>query len=317
MPQLETRKMGRTGMTPRALGLGGAWWHQVSERENIAGIERALELGFNYLDTYPGEYAPDTYPGQIEERWGKALGGGRRERIYLQAKVSSHAPGDRHTDHSGPQTRRSVETSLRLLRTDYLDTVLIHGYDELSDVGTVDDLQDPLAPGNAPDELLKMKDEGLVRHIGIGARSPGVHRRAIETGHIEVLLTYMDYSLLSQDVAASTFALAREYGVGLILASPLAMGLLTGVAEAFERAAGYDDNKATAARARAMWDWCRQRQVNIRHLAVQFCLAAPIDGIVMPGPCTQQQVEEAYEAATVDIPPQVWRDFETEFGVGV
>ena len=52
MAELETRKMGRTGMTPAALGLGGAWWHQVSEEETIAGIHRALELGFTYLDTY-------------------------------------------------------------------------------------------------------------------------------------------------------------------------------------------------------------------------------------------------------------------------
>ena len=139
MTQLETRKLGTTGMTPKSLGLGGAWWHQVSERENIAGIHRALELGINYLDTYPGEYAPETFPGQNEERWGNALSGGRRQQVYLQAKVSSNAPGERHTDHSGPQTRRSVEASLKLLRTDYLDSVLIHGYDEISDVETLED----------------------------------------------------------------------------------------------------------------------------------------------------------------------------------
>ena len=317
MAELETRKMGRTGMTPAALGLGGAWWHQVSEEETIAGIHRALELGFTYLDTYPGEYTPDTRPGQNEERWGKALAGGRREQIYLQAKVSSHAPGERHTDHSGPQTRRSVEASLKLLRTDYLDSVLIHGYDYISDPETVDDFVDPLAPGNALDELVKMKQEGHLRHIGIGARTPEVQRRAIETGEIEILLTYMDYSLLSQAVAATTFDLAREHGVGLILASPMAMGLLAGVPEAFERAAGYEDNFSTAETARRMWDWCLERDINIRHLALQFCMAAPIDGIVMPGPCNVQQVEEAYEAATADIPAQVWRDFEEEFGVGV
>jgi len=317
MPQLETRSMGRTGMAPKALGLGGAWWHQVSEDENIAGIHRALELGINYLDTYPGEYAPDTFPGQNEERWGKALSGGKREQVYLQAKVSSNAPGERHTDHSGPQTRRSVEASLKLLRTDYLDSVLIHGYDELSDVETLDDFVDPLAPGNALDELLKMKQEGLVRHIGIGARSAEVQRRAIETGQIEILLTYMDYSLLSQTVAETTFDLAREHGVGLILASPLAMGLLAGVPEVFETAASYSDNLPTAQLARTMWDWCLEREVNIRHLAVQYCLAAPIDGIVMPGPCNQQQVEDAYEAATVQIPAQIWSDFQKEFGIGV
>ena len=317
MPPLETRQMGRTGITPAALGLGGAWWHQVSDEENIAGIHRALELGFTYLDTYPGEYAPDEFPGQGEARWGKALSGGRREQIYLQAKVSSNAPGERHTDHSAAQTRRSVETSLVLLQTDYLDSVLIHGYDDISDPETLADFNDPLAPGNALDELIKMKQEGLLRHVGIGARSAEVQRRAIETGEIEILLTYMDHSLLSQAVAATTFDLAREYGVGLILASPMVMGLLAGVSWVFERAASYDDNKATAAIARQMWDWCLERDINIRHLALQFCIAAPIDGIVMPGPCNTQQVEEAYEAATADIPAEIWRDFKEQFDVGV
>ena len=304
-------------MTPAALGLGGAWWHQVSEKETIASIHRALELGMNCLDTYPGEYDPERHPGQNEARWGKALEGGRRRHVYLQAKVSSHAPGERHSDHSGPQTRRSVEESLRLLRTDYIDTLLIHGYDHLADPETVDDFVDPLAPGNALDELIKMKQEGHIRHIGIGARTAEVQRRAIETGEIEVLLTYLDYSLLSQEVAATTFDLAREHGVGLILASPLHMGLLAGGPKAFERAAGYRDNFPTVNLARRMWDWCLERDINIRHMALRFCLAAPIDGIVMAGPCNVQQVEEAYEAATADIPARVWTDFEAEFGIGI
>ena len=66
-----------------------------------------------------------------------------------------------------------------------------------------------------------------------------------------------------------------------------------------------------------MWWWCRDRDVNIRHLAMQFCLAAPIDGIVMPGPCNKQQVEEAYEATTTVVPAEVWAAFKAEFGVGL
>ena len=48
---------------------------------------------------------------------------------------------------------------------------------------------------------------------------------------------------------------------------------------------------------------------------MQFCLAAPVDGIVMVGPANKMQVEEAYEAATADVPPEIWYDFEAEFGV--
>jgi aryl-alcohol dehydrogenase-like predicted oxidoreductase len=121
MAELESRRLGRTEMRPNAIGLGGAWWGAGSESDTIAGIERALELGINFLDTYPG---PD------EERWGKALSNGRREKIYLQSKVSSHVQNSSTSDHTAAATRRSIESSLKGLRTDYLDCVLIHGHDQ-------------------------------------------------------------------------------------------------------------------------------------------------------------------------------------------
>ncbi|MCZ6680745.1 MAG: aldo/keto reductase [Candidatus Poribacteria bacterium] len=293
MADLETRRLGRTEMRPKALGLGGAWLHNGPERETIEAIHRAIELGMDYLDTYPGHE---------EHRWGKALEGGLREKVYLQAKVGPHP--ERRKDFSADATRWSVENSLKQFKTDYLDAVLIH--DPI-------DIEDPLAPGRALDELLKMKAEGVVRHIGLGVRSHEFHRRAIETGQIDLVLTFLDYNLLNQSVAQTTLPLAREHDVGIILASPLGMGLLTGVEP--DPDTERRRSPETEPRAHAMWHWCQNRGVNIRHLALQFCLAAHIDGIVMVGPANKQQVEEAYEAATAEVPPEIWREFEAEFGV--
>ena len=50
---------------------------------------------------------------------------------------------------------------------------------------------------------------------------------------------------------------------------------------------------------------------------MQFCLAAPIDGIVMAGPSNAAEVDDAYEAATAEVALEIWRDFKTEFGVGI
>ena len=130
--------------------------------------------------------------------------------------MSSHAPGGRHTDHSGPQTRRSVEASLKLLRTDYLDSVLIHGYDHITDPETVDDFVDPLAPGNALDELIKMKQQGHLRHIGIGARTPEVQRRAIETGEIEILLPYQPVAKVCDFLRAIMTCLSLPLSMNLL-----------------------------------------------------------------------------------------------------
>ena len=160
-----------------------------------------------------------------------------------------------------------------------------------------------------------MKDEGLLKHIGVGLRSHDHHRRAIETGHIDIVLTYLDYTLANQTVASTTLPLARENNIGIILASILGMGQLAGPKPSVE--VGEGRRKGEGVRSLTMWEWCRDRDVNIRHLAMQFGLAAPVDSIVMTGPANRQQFEEAFEAATADVDPQIWKDFEAAFGVGI
>ncbi len=274
-------------MRPRALGMGAAFVSQAPEAETIATVERALELGIDFFDTYAG---------RGEERWGQALSGVERSTFYLQAKVGPHP--DRPKDFSAEATRWSVENSLRQLRVDYLDSVLVH--DPLT-------IEDPLGPDRAFDELQKMKAEGLVRHLGLGVREQDFHRAAIEAGHAEVVLTFLDYTLLNQSVARTTMPLAKQHGVGLILASVFGMGSLTGV----------EPDRIEKPRAHAMWQWCQENGVDIKHLAMEFCLDAPIDGIVMSGPANRSQLEDAYKAATQGVPAEIWVEFESEFGVGI
>lgn len=291
--KLETRRMGRTEMRPNALALGAAWLSSKPDEEVISAIRKAIGLGINYIDTYPGHR---------EHLWGEALSDGLREKVYLQAKVGTHP--ERRKDFSADGTRWSVTNSLKDMQTDYLDAVLIH--DPL-------DMKSVLDKGRALDTLLEMKDEGFIRHIGAGVRSHDFHKQLIETGHIDIILTFLDYTLLSQSVAETTLPLAREHDVGIILASPLGMGSLTGaepnVADERRR------NPDAEPKAYSMWKWCQEHDVNIRHLAMQFCLAAPIDGVVMFGPADKAQVEDGFEAATADIPEEIWEAFEAEFGI--
>jgi aryl-alcohol dehydrogenase-like predicted oxidoreductase len=289
MPELKRRRLGSTGMYPRALGLGCAHFGRDyhSDRDAIDGVRRAIELGLDYIDTSPAY-------GESERRVGLALEGVCRKEIYLQTKTGTHP--SRRFDYSAEATRWSVANSLRLLRTDYLDAVLIHD---------PPDIEIPLATGNALDELLKMKQEGIVRHVGLGCRRHDFHLRAMATGRIELTLPYRDYTLLDQSLADAVFPLARTRDVGILLGSVLGMGDLSG------REPKEDP------RAHAMWQWCRGRGWNVRDLALQFCLALPMDGIILAGPGTMKHVEETYASATVDIPSQVWRDFRAEFGVGI
>ena len=290
MPKLQTRRLGRTEMQPKALAMGAAWICHAEECETIEGIQRAYELGINFFDTYPGH---------AEERWGEALAGIDRDSYYLQAKVGTHP--DRSKDFSAEGTRWSVENSLKSLRVDHLDTVLVH--DPL-------DIEVILQPRGCLNELLRMKNEGLIRHLGFGCRPHDFHARAIETGCVDLLLTFLDYTLLDQSVIRTTFQHAKLADVGLILASPLGMGRLTGIepdAEADRRKWNRDPL------AQRMWEWCRVRGVDIKTFAFYFCLNAPVESIVMFGPADRQQIEEGVAAATAEVDDEAWKDFCEEF----
>jgi len=304
MPELETCRLGRTEMKPKAIGLGCAFLgspQRVSDDESIVTVRNAIDRGLNFVDTsasYGG--------GESERRVGFALQNGYRDKVYLQTKAGTH-PDCRH-DYSAKTIRWSVENSLRLLKTDYIDSVLIHD---------PRDTDDPFAPDSAQEELLKMKDEGLIGHTGIGCRSHDFHRRAIETGHCDLLITFLDYTLLNQTAAQTTIPLALENDVGLILASVQGMGLLAGPKPDPELTERRYPNQTD--RAIAMWEWCNTRGISIRRLALQFCLAAPLkgNGLLLTGPATPQELDEVLSDATAEIDHELWQGFEQEFGVGI
>lgn len=291
MSLLPIRSFGRTGMRPAALALGAAFLH--GSPDAIDAIQLALELGFNYLDTYPGHH---------EEHWGIALAGVPRSSYYLQAKIGTHP--DRRKDFSADGTRWSVEQSLRSTGADYLDAVLVH--DPL-------DIADPLSAGHAFEVLMEMKQQGIVRNIGLGARPHEWHQQVIESGLADVVLTFLDYTLISQSAAETIFPAARRHDTGVILASAQGMGLLTGDEPDTAREKGMYPDRSP--RAHRIWEWCKTQDVSIRHMAIQFCLAAPVSSIVMIGPSSKRHVQDAYNAATQTIPDDIWRAFEMEFGI--
>ena len=262
----------------------------------------------------------DRYYGVSEPRVGLALADGWRDKVYLQTKVGSHPRYLR--DFSKEATTWSLENSFKQLKTDYVDSVSIHGprYD----------IDAPL--GACLDVLVDWKAKGRIGHIAIGVRQHEFHRKAIETGAIDIVLTFFDYTLLSQSVADTTIPLALENDVGIILGSPLAASLLAGPEPVFHgdnedtsnsdgtltpSAIGGPTDPEVIPYAHRMWEWCQDRELNIRDLAMQFVLNAPVkgNGIVLTGSANLQQFHEVYESATTDVPETVWQEFESEFGV--
>lgn len=300
---LPRRRLGRLGIEVSALGMGGAALNDLYGRPTndewaAATIRRALELGVNYFDTSP-------LYGESERRMGLGLEGWPRDRYFLATKTGT---GVQPKNYTADWTFRSVEESLRRLRTDYLDLVLIHD---------PDDFEPSFQPGGALEALEKLKAEGVIRAIGLGVREHEHHRRAIRDGRFDVILTYLDYTLLSH-TALSLIDEAYAAGVAVVLGSVLAMGFLSGrpVDEVLaERDFSWANAQVDA--ARRVHAWAAEHDESLLRLALQFCLQEPHVSVTLAACRTPEEVEQNVAAALNPVVPATWQAMATAgFEVG-
>ncbi len=181
------------------------------DRESVATIHRALELGVNFLDT------SDMYgPYLNEELVGRAIAG-RRDQVVLATKfgiVRGDRPADRSIRGDGAYVKQACEASLRRLGVDHIDLYYQHRSD-----------------GTTPIEetvgaMAELVAEGKVRHLGLSEALPDTMRRAAAVHPIAALQS--EWSLWSRDIEGAIVDTARELGIGVVAYSPLGRGFLTG-----------------------------------------------------------------------------------------
>jgi aryl-alcohol dehydrogenase-like predicted oxidoreductase len=198
-PLLPHRVLGRTGVRVSALALGGVIGMQLprSEQHDPAAIaDTALDLGITYFDT-----APSYNNGQSENNYGEVLAR-RRKEVFLACKT-----GDRGYDG----TLRSVEQSLKRLRTDHLDLLQVHGVTEGDDIP---------AWGKAAGvwrALEKLRDQRVTRFLGVtGHENAGKLREAIELYPFDTLLTTLNPVSRRRPFREDLLPLAREKRMGIL-----------------------------------------------------------------------------------------------------
>ncbi len=233
---MRTRKLGASGIEATVVGLGtwaiGGWmWGGTEENQALDAIRAALDAGVTLVDT-----APVYGFGRSEEIVGKAIAG-RRDKVVLATKcglIWHEKKGDFffHGSEAGqaadgdsspipvyrylrPESiRLEVEQSLRRLRTDYIDLLQTHWQESTTPVA------DTMA------ELLKLKDEGKIRAIGVSNVTPAQLREYQAAGGVDS--AQENFSMIDRQIEAELLPLCREQGVAVLAYSPLALGLLTG-----------------------------------------------------------------------------------------
>jgi aryl-alcohol dehydrogenase-like predicted oxidoreductase len=217
--QLATTELGSTGREITRVGFGawaiggGGWefgWGPQDDGDSIAAIHQALELGINWIDTAAGYGF-----GRSEEVVGRALAG-LSDRPYVFTKASLLEGPDRKVVHSlkRDSIRREAEASLRRLGVDAIDLYQIHWPDP------AEDLEEGWSA------MKELRDEGLVRHIGVSNFTVEQMRRISSIAPVETLQP--PYSLIARDVEAEILPFAEREGIGVIAYSPMGSGLLTG-----------------------------------------------------------------------------------------
>lgn len=281
---LQLRPLGNTGLNLSSVGFGasplGKVFGDVSELDAFAAVREAFRLGVNFFDTSP------YYGGTLSEKvLGKALKalGAPRDEYIVSTKCGRYKEG---FDFSAERVTKSIDESLERLQLDYVDILQCHDIE----FGSLDQIVNETLPA-----LQKLKQAGKIRFIGITGLPLGIFTYVLDRvppGTVDVILSYCHYSI-NDSTLEDLLPYLKSKGVGVISASPLAMGLLT-EAGAPEWHPASSELKAAC---RAAVDHCKGKGKNISKLALQYSLANTDISSVLVGMKSVKEVEENIAAA--------------------
>jgi L-galactose dehydrogenase len=253
------KELGKTGLKISEISFGasplGEEYGTIEQAEGERAVHYAIDNGINYFDVAP------YYGGTLAEaRLGQALVG-RRNEIILATKMGRYkVKNGEKFDFSAVRVRSSLEESLQLLKTDYIDVYQAHDIEFTH--------REQIINETLP-AMRQLKKEGKVRFVGITGYPLHLLKDVAEKAEVDTILTYCRYNLMDTSMDKVLTPLVREKGIGLINASPLYMRVLS------ERGAPawHPVPKRVLEVSRKAVQYCQNKGVDISELAMQFALA--------------------------------------------
>lgn len=302
------RRLGRTELSIPVVPFGTLGFSNhfgvVSEEEAVALIKHAISIGVDHFD------GARCY-GDSMRKLALAMREIPREDVIITGRVCCHSGaewggyGEGTPDYSAERVVADVEDQLEWLDIGYFDGVLIHDPAEI---------EPTLERGGTLEGVLRCKARGLTKFAGYGMGPHDFHLKAIATGDVDFILTFNDYNLIRQTIAGTILPAAIEADVGVMNGWSILRGLLTGINLESEAAQERWNNNPDFEPARARWQWCIERGIDMLQLAIQFCLRDErIHGNNI-GSLNLEQLESNVHAASAPLPEEVWEEYDACFG---
>lgn len=323
----DRRSLPGTGVDATVYGFGsgplGNRGRVLSEAASYDLVSEAWDAGIRLFDT-----APMYGHGLAENRLGTVLRSRRREEYVLSTKVGrllrpargrafdsglwlDVPPFEVVYDYSHDGALRSIEDSLQRMLTDRIDIVFIHDCDRWTHGTLWRDSFDEAMSG-AYRALVRLKDEGVIRAIGMGVNDADVCTEAAKRAKFDVFLLAREYTLLGQEPLDGLFPLCAETGTSIIQGGAYHSGILAtgprpGATFGFAEAPGPILKKAGL-----IQDVCRRYGVPLPAAALQFSAAHPVVASVLVGSSSPEQQARNIGHMQVPVPQQLWQDLRRE-----
>ena len=318
-------RLGSSGCRLTPLGFGGAaignLYRRVSETDAHESVAAAWTAGVRYFDVAPhygfglAETRLSAALAQLDPG-GEALISTKVGRV-LEPIAADQAQGERHGfvdaaafeprfDYSYDGVMRSLEGSLQRLGRDHIDILLAH------DLGAATHAEDDAARwaqfmGGGYKAMLSLRDQGVVRAIGLGANEAAICERALDQGDFDVFLLAGRYTLLEQGALDDFLPACTQAGVSVIVGGPFNSGVLACATPAEDAHYNYAAPPAWVVdKVDALRAACTRFGVELPAAALQFPIAHPAVVSVIPGAADAEEARLAAVRTAAPIPPDFW-----------